>query len=119
MRRWIRITDPGEFNKTWEHIQATAPASLIEYLRVNWMSPDILRMWSGVYRTGRTIFQTCDTNMLVESWHRLLKHFFMAGKHGRRLDQLIHILTHIAIPFFIHRHRRQEKGFEGQDITDQ
>lgn len=50
------------------------------------------------------------------SWHHLLKGNFMQGKRNRRLDHLLHILVDKAIPYFIHRHRRQEFGFKGPDL---
>ncbi|KAI5896064.1 uncharacterized protein SCHCODRAFT_02472173, partial [Schizophyllum commune H4-8] len=75
-----------------------APASVIEFLEVHWMGD--IKMWSGIYRTERDVFALCDTNMLVEAWHRLLKHYFMASKHGRRVDQLVYVLTSMAVPYF-------------------
>jgi len=73
-------------------------------------------MWSAIYWTDRTIFQLCDTNMLVKAWHHLLKGTFMQGKRNWCLDHLIHILVNQAIPHFIHKHHWQEFGFEGADL---
>ncbi|KAF5333285.1 hypothetical protein D9611_002793 [Ephemerocybe angulata] len=117
MKTWVRITDASEFSERWASIKAIAPASVIEYLEKNWMP--ITKMWSAVYRTERTIFQDCDTNMLVEAWHHLLKGKFMQGKRNRRLDHLVYILIKQTIPHFIHRHRAQEHGFEGPDLEAQ
>ncbi|KDR65956.1 hypothetical protein GALMADRAFT_45345, partial [Galerina marginata CBS 339.88] len=92
-----------------------APDSLVEYFEKNWLG-DTVKLWSNVYRHDRNIFQTCDTNMLVEAWHHLLKGTFMQGKRNRRLDHLIHILVEEAIPHFIARHRNQEFRFKGGDL---
>ncbi|TRM60036.1 hypothetical protein BD626DRAFT_408088, partial [Schizophyllum amplum] len=115
MRQWIRITDRAEFDKIWERIKTIAPPSVTKYLEENWMKE--VELWSAVYRTTRDIHAVPDTNMLVEAWHRLLKHHFMGSKHGRRVDQLIHVLATVAIPHYQQRHLRQSLGFDGMDLT--
>ncbi|KAJ6570995.1 hypothetical protein DFH09DRAFT_916772, partial [Mycena vulgaris] len=115
LKRWIRITDQAEFDSCWAEIQTLAPPSVVQYLQTTWMG--VVHMWSGVYRSDRSIFETCDTNMLVEAWHHLLKGDFLEGKRNRRLDHLIHVLCDVAIPHFIARHRRQKMGFEGPDLA--
>lgn len=114
LKKWVRITDRDEFWAAWEEIKKEAPESVISYLRTYWLND--IKLWSAVYRQDRNIFQLCDTNMLVEAWHHLLKGTFMQGKRNRRLDQLIHTLINVAIPHFIHRHHRQLHGFEGPDL---
>lgn len=116
LKKWIRITDPVEFWEYWSEIKSLAPKSMIKYLQSYWLESSMIPLWSAVYRNDRTIFQQCDTNMLVEAWHHLLKGNFMEGKRNRRLDHLIYILINQAIPFFIQRHWRQEFGFEGGDL---
>ncbi|KAF6740966.1 hypothetical protein DFP72DRAFT_835956, partial [Ephemerocybe angulata] len=117
MKSWVRITDKRLFDERWAEIRRVAPQSVREYLEVNWMP--ITHMWSAVHRVGRTVFQECDTNMLVEAWHHLLKGKFMQGKRNRRLDQLIYILTKEVIPYFIQRHHAQHNGFHGGDLEVQ
>ncbi|KAF5333556.1 hypothetical protein D9611_002587 [Ephemerocybe angulata] len=114
LKRWIRITDNAKFWSEWERIQTIAPASVTEYLKTNWI-PNV-KLWSAVFRKERTIFQDCDTNMLVEAWHHILKGKFMQNKRNRRADHLIYILTQQVIPYFRHKHRAQEHGFEGPDL---
>jgi hypothetical protein len=48
------------------------------YLTVNWLP--IITLWSAVYQKEWSKFQLCNTNMLVEAWHHLLKSKFMQGK---------------------------------------
>ncbi|KAJ3793444.1 hypothetical protein GGU11DRAFT_659314, partial [Lentinula aff. detonsa] len=93
-----------------------SPPSFIVYLETYWMSPNVIKMWSNVYRQGRTVFQNSDTNMLLEAWHHLLKGKLLEGKRNRRADHLIYILVEKAIPYFQRRHRRQVAGFEGPDL---
>ncbi|KAF9552751.1 hypothetical protein CPC08DRAFT_601808, partial [Agrocybe pediades] len=96
-----------------------APASVVEYFKSYWLKDDTLKLWTAIYRQDHSIFQNCDTNMLVEAWHHLLKGTFLEGKRNRRLDHLIYVLNQRAIPYFIERHRRQEFGFEGGDLEVQ
>lgn len=54
--------------------------------------------WASCHRVGSTV----NTNMHVESFHRLLKVVYLQGKQNRRLDHLIHIVLKVA----------RDKGFE-------
>jgi hypothetical protein len=67
LKKWIRITDQKTFEETWTQIQRIAPEGFAEYLKQYWMSDRVVRMWFAVYRTSRSIFEACDTNMLVEA----------------------------------------------------
>ncbi|KAH6912277.1 hypothetical protein BKA70DRAFT_1056611, partial [Coprinopsis sp. MPI-PUGE-AT-0042] len=91
-----------------------APPSVVAYLEEYWI-PDVA-LWSAVHRTARSIFEDCDTNMLVEAWHHVLKGKFMEGKRNRRLDHLIYLLIRAVIPHFLHKHRCQEFGMAGPDL---
>ena len=82
LKKWVRITDRAEFWQQWEQIKITAPESVIEYLQTYWMGDENIKLWSAIYRTDRNVFQLCDTNMLVEAWHHLLKGTFMQGKRN-------------------------------------
>ncbi|KAJ7243521.1 hypothetical protein C8J57DRAFT_1034711, partial [Mycena rebaudengoi] len=93
-----------------------APEGFAEYLKQYWMSDRVVRMWFAVYRTSRSIFEACDTNMLVEAWHHVLKSKFLHGKRNRRLDHLLHTLSNEVLPYYALKQRRQELGFEGPDI---
>lgn len=68
LKRWIRMTNKSEFDAAWIKIQDIAPASFTEYLNQYWMKENVLKMWSGVYRTSRNIFELSDTNMLIEAY---------------------------------------------------
>jgi hypothetical protein len=114
LKQWIRITDHDEFNKYWIEIQNIAPPSVFDYLITYCMK--VFELWSAVFRKDRYIFELGDTNMLVESWHHLLKGTFLEGKRNHRLDHLIHVLYDVAIPHFIAHHRRQAMGFEGPNL---
>ncbi|KAJ7210953.1 hypothetical protein C8J57DRAFT_1011864, partial [Mycena rebaudengoi] len=93
-----------------------APEGFVKYLEQYWMSPQVVKMWSAVHRTPRTIFELCDTNMLIEAWHHVLKGKFLQGKRNRRMDHLLHTLSHEVLPYYALKQRRQELGFEGADI---
>ncbi|KAJ7059983.1 hypothetical protein C8F01DRAFT_939667, partial [Mycena amicta] len=62
-----------------------------EYFCKQWMDVEVVKMWSAMFRTTRSIFQDVDTNMLVEAYVLLLS-MFLHGKQNRRMDHLIHVL---------------------------
>ena len=47
-----------------------------------------VKEWATCYRVGTIV----NTNMFVESFHRLLKVVYMNNKQNRRVDHLVHIL---------------------------
>ncbi|KAJ6496885.1 hypothetical protein DFH09DRAFT_945727 [Mycena vulgaris] len=116
LKKWIRMTDITAFNAAWVVIQEIAPAGFVEYLTRYWMPQATVKMWSAVYRTPRSIFEDCDTNMLIEAWHSVLKGKFLHGKRNRRLDHLLSTLLNDVLPYYALKQRRQELGFEGPDI---
>ncbi|KAJ7927049.1 hypothetical protein B0H13DRAFT_1459514, partial [Mycena leptocephala] len=93
-----------------------ASPAFVQYLTTYWMPENVVRMWSAVYRKDRTIFEACNTNMLIEAWHSILKGKFLNGKRNRRLDHLISKLVNDVLPYYALKQRRQELGFEGVDI---
>ncbi|PBK60362.1 hypothetical protein ARMSODRAFT_852105, partial [Armillaria solidipes] len=93
------------------------PPSMITYLKQYWIDNNKIKSyWSAIYRLDRTILEECDTNMLLEAWHHLLKGNFAEGKRNQRLDHLIHLLVVVSMHHFIHRHTRQAAGFEGPNL---
>ena len=67
LKAWIRISDQAEFQATWVKIQALGSRKFVEYMTRNYMSPEVLRMWSAVHRVARNIVQSADTNMGIEA----------------------------------------------------
>jgi hypothetical protein len=67
LKKWIRIDNETDFKTVWARIQQIVPAGFTEYLKETWLKDNVVRMWSGVYRTRRDILTFCDTNMLVEA----------------------------------------------------
>ncbi|KAJ7924037.1 hypothetical protein B0H13DRAFT_1549117, partial [Mycena leptocephala] len=76
-----------------------APQGFVEYLTKYWMPEHIIKMWSAVYRKGRSIFEICDTNMLIEAWHHVLKGKFLHRKRNRRMDHLLDTLLKDVLPY--------------------
>ncbi|KAJ6451253.1 hypothetical protein C8R45DRAFT_761283, partial [Mycena sanguinolenta] len=93
-----------------------APPSFVNYLNEYWMKPEVVRMWSAIYRQNCTIFERCDTNMLVEVWHHMLKSKFLLSKRNRRLDHLLYVLIKRVAAYYRLKQERQNLGFEGPDI---
>ncbi|KAJ7730820.1 hypothetical protein B0H16DRAFT_1280607, partial [Mycena metata] len=92
------------------------PNEFSGYLKQFWMSEKVVKMWSAVHRTGQNIFEACDTNMLVEAWHHVLKGKFLHGKRNRRVDHLLSTLLTEVLPCYALKQRQQAIGFEKPDI---
>ncbi|KAF8177954.1 hypothetical protein K438DRAFT_1605765, partial [Mycena galopus ATCC 62051] len=110
------MTNRTDFDAAWIKIQSITPESFIKYLCTYWMPQDVVWMWSGVFRTIRNIFEVCDTNMLIEAWHHVLKGKFLDGKRNRRVDHLLHMLLNAVLPYYALKQCRQELSFEGPDL---
>jgi hypothetical protein len=67
LKKWIRMENQEDFDAAWDQIKQTAPDTFVEYLKETWMKDEVVAMWSAVYRSSRSIFEMCDTNMLVEA----------------------------------------------------
>ncbi|KAI9428520.1 hypothetical protein H4582DRAFT_1819021, partial [Lactarius indigo] len=91
------------------------PQSLVDYLKTNRMN--IVPLWSGTLRQQRTIYQEGDTNMLIESYHHVLKSHWLDGKRNWRADHLVHTLVVDMLPQYEIRALRQRKQFEGADLA--
>ncbi|KAJ7617818.1 hypothetical protein FB45DRAFT_702941, partial [Roridomyces roridus] len=115
LKKWIRMDVQSEFDAAWAKIQRIAPKDFVEYLRTYWMKPEVVAMWSAVHRRSRSIFEMCDTNMLVEAYHHVLKSKFLEAKRNRRLDHLLYVLVNKVSPYYESKQQRQEFGFEGED----
>ncbi|KAJ7066279.1 hypothetical protein C8F01DRAFT_980872, partial [Mycena amicta] len=105
--------------------QGDGSGGVLDYFTKQWMEPDVVKMWSDVFRTERSIFEDCNTNMLVEArvslphldgWHHLLKSMFLLGKCNRRMDHLLHTLINDVVSFFIRKQHVHESGFKGDDL---
>ncbi|KAJ7575441.1 hypothetical protein C8J56DRAFT_901030 [Mycena floridula] len=116
LKKWICISDATEFETIKQQILDLAPADFADYLNTYWLVPEWQKMWSAVFRTGRSIYDNSDTNMLIEAWHHVLKGKFLNGKCNRRLDYLIYVFLEDVIPFYKLKQHRQDEGFEGLNL---
>ena len=48
--------------------------------------------WASCYRKSAKI----NTNMYIESFHRILKYVYLKGRMNKRVDNLIHILMKVS-----------------------
>ncbi|KAJ7233803.1 hypothetical protein C8J57DRAFT_1090296 [Mycena rebaudengoi] len=64
------------------------------------MTEQVVRMWSAVYRTSHSIFEACDTNMLVEAWHHVLNGKFLHDKWNHHLDHLLNTLVNGVLLYY-------------------
>ena len=62
--------------------------------------------WAYCYRAGTPV----NTNMTIESFHRLLKVVYLDSKHNRRIDHLLSVLLKIARDKAFERLIKYKKG---------
>ena len=62
--------------------------------------------WGACYRKKSGI----NTNMYVESFHRLIKYIYMRGRSNKRIDKLLHVLMKVARDKAFDRLCKLEKG---------
>lgn len=67
------------------------PERFKNYFVKNWSKNE--KNYASCYRSDLFMYKRTDTNMLIESFHNLLKTVFFYGKRNRRIDRLIFILT--------------------------
>ena len=65
LKAWVRLTDRLQFDMQWKQIKDLAPQSFIDYINDTWFP--VVAMWSAIFRTDHSIWQDCDTNMLLEA----------------------------------------------------
>ena len=84
------------FQHTWERL---AP-KIVQYLNRNYLDSEAdRRRWMFCYREG-VHYAWINTNSYIESWHNTLKKHFFKDQQKRRLDSVIYILIHKAIPLY-------------------
>ena len=84
---WLLLeeSDPKSFHAMLKNTitqldDSPATCKFAEYFKAEYVKrPD---QWAACYRKGCNI----NTNMYVESFHRLLKHVYMKGKVNKRVD---------------------------------
>lgn len=88
-----------------------APENFKKYLDVHWFPK--AHKWAKEFRLNVPMFKETNTNMLVESYHNILKTKFFKGKRNHRLNKLIHILTGPLQDHFRRKETRNELGLNG------
>lgn len=109
LRTILQILSIPEFRKTMQQcISSLLSDNDLEafghYFQTHYASR--CEQWAYCYRVGTP----ANTNMSVESFHRLLKVSYLEGKHNRRIDHLLHVLLHIARDKMFERVIKVEKG---------
>ncbi|KAF8502332.1 hypothetical protein F5888DRAFT_1573895, partial [Russula emetica] len=92
------------------------PKSVAEYIAWEWLPHK--EIWSAMSCQNCTIFEEGDTNMLLESYHHVLKSIWLEGKRNRRVDHLIHMLVMEFVPNVKFRHKQQVLGMEGPNLAE-
>ena len=92
-------------------IQGTS-AEFLQYFRKHYCSKT--EQWALCYRAGTQV----NTNMFIESFHRLLKVVYMEHKQNRRVDFLLHMLLKISRDKLYDRLQKVEKGKNTHRMTE-
>ena len=107
LRMHLMETNIPTFRKllaqTLTQCRETAPP-FAEYLNSRYCRN--LEQWALCYRIGTPI----NTNMHIESSHRVLKIVYLQHKHNRRVDYLMHIESShrvLKIVYLQHKHNRR------------
>ena len=77
-----------------------------KYFKENYCSVTRIKLWASCYRDGCTV----NTNMFLESFHRVLKIVYLNHKQNRRVDSLLTTLIKIARDKAFERFCKEEKG---------
>ena len=108
LRILLEETDEREFRKRLQevlsYLQEKGHQRFLDYFQRYYVQRT--SQWASCYRQGKHV----NTNMYVESFHRLLKVVYLDSKQNRRVDHLIHILLKIARDKVFERMLKVEKG---------
>ena len=88
-----------EYNKI---IQISSP-QFANYLETHWYK--MKEKWAYSFRMNIPMFKFSNTNMLIESFHNLLKTNFFSKKVNRRVDRLIYMLIGPIQTHFVRKER--------------
>ncbi len=105
----LLLSEPDEVNfrvllQQFLSLIATEHSRFFEYFRANYaLRSD---QWATWHRVGTIV----NTNMHLESFHRLLKVVYLQGKQNRRLDHLISIVLKVARDKAFERLQKIHKG---------
>ena len=74
---------------------------LLDYFEKNYFVESRLKQWAACYRDKiYNCSWLADTNMLVESWHNILKSHILQRKHNSRVDTLLAALKRAEMLYF-------------------
>jgi hypothetical protein len=109
LRSLLHILDTSTFQKTLAQIITWMLGDpelerFAEYIQSYYCNRT--EQWAYCYRIGTP----ANTNMAVESFHRLLKIVYLEGKHNRRIDHLLSTLLRIARDKIYEHAIKLEKG---------
>ena len=105
-----------DFDRDFEEIIRMSTPEFTTYLRREWYPKR--QKWAFTFRKDIPMFRKTNTNMLIESFHNLLKTQFMQGKRNRRVDRLLYLLTGPVEDHYYLKHRRHEVESAKDDLVE-
>lgn len=102
-------TEPEKFEQMLTEFLSTLEASsgtaaFLEHFQRTYANRP--KQWAACYRRGAGI----NTNMFLESFHKLLKDFYMGGKFNKRVDTCINVLLKVTRDIAFDRLMKSQKG---------
>ena len=98
--------DEGNFHLRLQKFMSLLVSHLEFYTYFQHIYVPRTKYWAGCYRIRKYV----NTNMFVESFHRLLKVVYLEGKNNRRLDRLVNILCRVARDKAFEKFKKIHKG---------
>ena len=80
-----------DFESDFAAVCKEATPEFKDYLDVHWFGKR--KMWAFSFRKDIPMYRRTNTNMMIESFHNILKTQFFSGKINRRVDRLVYMLT--------------------------
>ena len=106
------LLDEKDCDKFEDFLQRT-----VQQLRVSTQTVEFEEYFTKFYVQRKTQWATCyrkksgiNTNMYVESFHRLIKYIYMRGRENKRIDKLLYILMKVSRDKAFERLFKLEKG---------
>lgn len=105
------LKSSNNFDEEYNKIVEISSPQFAKYLDTYWVN--MKEKWAHSFRMNIPMFKQSNTNMLIESFHNLLKTNFFSGKVNRRVDRLIYILVGPIQRHFIRKERSNAFEMKG------
>ena len=110
------LKTPNNYQEYKCKVKADASPAFLKYLETYWFPRE--NTWAKTYRMDVLMYKTTNTNMLIESFHNLLKTKLFSGKRNHRLDKLLYTIYGPVQDHFRRKESRNDLGLNGESIKE-